>query len=226
MVFQSLLLIIGGYLLGSIPFSYLAGKYFKGKDIRQYGSGTVGGSMVYEHVARWMIVPVGILDILKAALPVWLGMQLGMGTTVSIAAGLAASIGHNWPVFLDFTGGRGLGTFLGIWLVIFPWGFPWMLVFLAAGWLLGDSAPFALLSLASIPLLARWIGGPDYVLPVSIAMLLITIAKRLEANRRPLPAGGGAQQRKVLLRRLVFDRDIASHKEWLNRQPPDDNKKL
>jgi glycerol-3-phosphate acyltransferase PlsY len=223
MVYQSILLVVGGYLLGSIPFSYLAGKYFKGKDIRQYGSGTVGGSMVYEHVARWLVVPVGFLDILKAAFPVWLGFQLEMGASVSIAAGLAASIGHNWPVFLGFTGGRGLGTFLGIWLVIFPWGFPWMLGFLAVGWRLGDSAPFALLSLVTMPLLARWIGGPQYVLPVSIAMLLITIVKRLEANRRPLPAGGRAR-REALLRRLVFDRDIASHKEWLKRKPPDDNK--
>ena len=84
MVIQSIVLIVGGYLLGSIPFSYLAGKYFKGKDIRQYGSGTVGGSMVYEHVARWLVVPVGLLDILKAAFPVWLGFQLGMDTVVSI----------------------------------------------------------------------------------------------------------------------------------------------
>ena len=221
MVFQSILLIVGGYLLGSIPFSYLAGKYFEGKDIRQYGSGTVGGSMVYEHVARWLVIPVGLLDILKAAFPVWLGLQLGMDTAVSIAAGLAASIGHNWPLFLGFTGGRGLGTFLGMWLVIFPWGFAWMLGFLAVGFFLGDSAPFLLLSLITMPLFAVWIGGPDYVLPVSVAMILITVVKRLEANRRPLPDKDDPQRRQVLLRRLVFDRDIASHEEWLRKEPDD-----
>ena len=218
----SILLITGGYLLGSIPFSYLAGKYCKGRDIRQYGSGTVGGSMVFEHVARWLVVPVGLLDILKAAFPVWLGFQLGMGTAVSIAAGLAASIGHNWPIFLGFTGGRGLSTFLGIWLVIFPWGFPWMLGFLAIGFFLGDSAPFALLSLITMPVFSEWISGPDYVLPVSIAMLLITMVKRLEANRRPLPERGDPQRRIVILRRLIYDRDVASHKEWLRREPGGD----
>lgn len=218
MPLQSVLLVIGGYLLGSIPFSYLAGKYFVGKDIRLYGSGTVSGSMVFEHVARWMIVPVGILDILKGAFPVWLGLQLGLDTEVSIAAGLAASIGHNWPLFLGFTGGRGLSTFVGIWLVVFPLGGVWMLVFLGVGWLLGDSAPFALFSLVSLPLFGYWVGGPDYVAPVSGAMLLITIVKRLEANRRPLPEDR-SEERKVLLRRLVFDRDISSHKEWLRREP-------
>ena len=84
----SILLIAFGYLLGSIPFAYLAGKLYKGKDIRRYGSGTVGGSMVYEHVARWLIVPVGLLDILKAAFPVWLGMQLNVEPQVAIADGL------------------------------------------------------------------------------------------------------------------------------------------
>ena len=114
----SIFLIAFGYLLGSIPFAYLAGKYYKGRDIRRYGSGTVGGSMVYEHVARWLIVPVALLDISKAAFPVWLGLQLNVEPWAAIAAGLAASIGHNWPVFLGFTGGRGLGRFLGIWLVV------------------------------------------------------------------------------------------------------------
>ena len=53
------LLLLFGYLLGSIPSGYLAGKWIKGIDLRNYGSGTVSGSMVWEHVARWAVVPVG-----------------------------------------------------------------------------------------------------------------------------------------------------------------------
>ncbi len=57
------LLLLFGYLLGSIPSGYLAGKWIKGIDLREYGSGTVSGSMVWEHVAKWAVVPVGLFDI-------------------------------------------------------------------------------------------------------------------------------------------------------------------
>jgi glycerol-3-phosphate acyltransferase PlsY len=218
MILESILLIAGGYLLGSIPTAFLVGKWLGNLDLRRYGSGTVSGSMVFEHVARWAVVPVGLFDLGKAALPAWLGLQLGLGMPVAAAAGLAAVAGHNWPVFLHFTGGRGLGTFMGVLLVIFPWGFPWMLAFLTVGWLLGDSAPWALASLVTLPVFARFVDGPDVVLPATGTMLLLTLAKRLEANRRPLPPTG-PERRKVILRRLLLDRDIASHKEWIHRRP-------
>jgi glycerol-3-phosphate acyltransferase PlsY len=217
-ILQSALLILGGYLVGSIPAAYLAGKWTKGMDLRRYGSGTVSGSMVWEHVARWAIVPVGLFDLGKCALPAWLGTQLGLGLPVAAAAGLAAVAGHNWPLYLRFTGGRGLGGFMGVWLVIFPWGFPWMLAFLAVGWRLGDSAPWALASMVTLPLLAYFVGGPDVVAPATGAMLLLTLAKRLEANRRPLPSPG-PERRRVILRRLLLDRDIVSHQDWIQRQP-------
>jgi hypothetical protein len=111
---------------------------------------------------------------------------------------------------------------MGVLLVIFPLGFPWMLAFLAAGWLLGDSAPWAMASLITLPLLAHFSGGPSVVVPACGVMILMTLAKRLEANRRPLPPPGPAR-RQVILRRLFFDRDIASHKEWLRRRPEKDD---
>ncbi len=215
---ESVLLVIAGYLLGSIPTAYLAGRWLKKLDLRRYGSGTVSGSMVWEHVARWAVIPVGLFDMAKAALPAWLGLYLGLGLPVATAAGLAAVAGHNWPVFLHFTGGRGLGTFMGLLLVIFPLGFPWMLAFLVVGWLLGDSAPWALAALITLPVFAYLVGGPGIVLPASGVMLLLTLGKRLEANRRPLPSGGH-EQWQVILRRLLFDRDIASHSAWIRRQP-------
>ena len=218
MMLESLLLIAAGYLIGSIPTAYVVSRWLKGIDLRRYGSGTVSGSMVYEHVARWAVVPVGLFDIAKAAFPAWLGLRLGLGMPVAAAAGLAAAAGHNWPIYLRFTGGRGLSCFMGVWLVVFPWGFPWMLAFLAIGWRLGDSTLWALVSLITLPLLSHLIGGPTVVAPVAGAMLLLTCAKRLEANRRPLPPPG-PERRRVILRRLLFDRDIASHPEWINQQP-------
>jgi acyl phosphate:glycerol-3-phosphate acyltransferase len=218
MKFEAALLILSGYFLGSIPTAYFAARAAKRIDLRFYGSGTVSGSMVYEHVAHWMIIPVGLIDIAKAAIPTWLALEMGLGEMVACLTGLAAIAGHNWPIYLGFTGGRGITPFLGVLLVLLPWGFPWMLGFLAIGFLLGDSAPWTLLSLISLPLLITWLKAP-LVLELAIAgMFILTILKRLEANRRPLPVTGPDRWR-VIFRRLLLDRDISNHKEWINRKP-------
>ena len=217
-ILQSALLIAAAYLLGSIPTAYLAGRWLKGIDIRSYGSGTVSGSTVYEQVARWAVIPVGLFDVAKAALPAWLGLRLGLGQPVAAVAGLAAAVGHNWSIFLRFVGGRGLGCFLGVFLVIFPWGIPWLLGFMAVGRLLGSTAEWALASVALLPLFTYVVGGSSVAVCTGAAMLLLTVAKRLEANRRPLPPPG-PERRRALLRRLIFDRDIASHQDWLARKP-------
>lgn len=212
-----LALVLFGYLFGSIPTAYLAGKWIKGIDLRHYGSGTISGSMIYEHVGRLWVAPVGLFDITKGALPAWLGLKLGSGEAISALAGLAGTVGHNWPVFLKFTGGRGISPFLGLLVVLFPWGAPWLLGFLAVGYALGDSAPFTLAGLGSLPLLVYWLNGAPELYWTIGAMLLITLAKRLEANQRPLPPAG-AERRRVIWLRLFFDRDIPNHKEWIHRR--------
>ena len=216
-MFQPVLLIVFAYLLGSIPTAYLAGRWVKGIDLRRYGSGTVSGSMVYEHVHRWLVVPVGLLDISKAALPTWLGIQLGYGEAVAAAAGLAASVGHNWPIYLGFTGGRGISAFMGTLLVLFPWGDLWLLAFLAVGYALGDSAPWALAGIGSMPILVWQQDGSSVIYWLIAAMVAITLIKRLEANRRPLPPPG-AERRQVIWLRLVYDRDIPDHRLWIRRR--------
>jgi glycerol-3-phosphate acyltransferase PlsY len=213
----TLLLCLLGYLLGSIPTSYLAARWTKGIDLRKYGSGTVSGSMLFEHTHRWLIVPVGIFDLLKGTLPTWLALHLGLGLPASIAAGMCAVIGHNWPLYLGFTGGRGISPFLGVMLVLFPWGDLWLLGFLAIGFLLGDSAPWTLASLASLPLLINYLGGDPALYWMVAVMIAITLIKRLEANRRPLPPSG-AKRRRIIWLRLIFDRDIPNHKEWIHRK--------
>jgi glycerol-3-phosphate acyltransferase PlsY len=215
---MGLLLLIGlAYLLGSIPTAYLVSRWARGIDIRRYGSGTVSGSMVYEHVHRWLVVPVGLFDIFKAAFPTWRGLQLGYGEAGAAASGLAAVAGHNWPLFLKFTGGRGLGSYLGILLVLFPWGDVWLLVFLAIGFTLGDSAPWALAGIASMPVLIWYLDGSGALYWLIGAMLILTLVKRLEANRRPLPPPG-PERRRVIWLRLIYDRDIPDHRLWIRRR--------
>ncbi|MDI6694886.1 MAG: glycerol-3-phosphate acyltransferase [Anaerolineales bacterium] len=206
------------YLLGSIPTAYIVAQRARGIDLRRYGSGTVSGSMVYEHVARWLVIPVGLFDMAKGALPAWLSLRLNLGLETAVISGLLAVAGHNWPIFLRFTGGRGLGTFMGVLLVIFPCGFPWLLAFLALGFALGDSAPWALISLLSMPLLARWLNAPPMIDAAIAGMALLTLLKRLEANRRPLPLPGSKRWAVIWLR-LIFDRDIRDHQTWIRRKP-------
>jgi glycerol-3-phosphate acyltransferase PlsY len=210
------LLIIGAYALGSIPTGYLVGRYFKNMDLRRYGSGTPTGSMVYEHVARWAVVPVGLFDVGKAALPTWLGLQTGQD--LAVAAGLVAIVGHNWPLFLRFTGGRGISGFLGVLVVLFPAGTLWLLGLLALGWRLGDSTVWTVAALATLPAFSWFVEGPTVIPAASAAMLAITMVKRVEANRRPLPPHG-PERRRVIARRLLFDRDITSHADWIARSP-------
>lgn len=220
MIASAALLIAGSYLVGSIPTAYLAGRWLKGLDLRRYGSGTVSASMIWEHVARWAVVPVGLFDVGKATLATWLGLLLDLGEPVAVTAGLAAVAGHNWPIFLGFTGGRGLSGFLGILAIVFPWGTLWMLGFLFIGWLLGDSTVWTLPALAGLPLISVLVDGPAFMPLLAALMLAMTFAKRLEANRRPLPPPG-PERRRVIRLRLLFDRDIASHEEWIRRTPSD-----
>jgi acyl phosphate:glycerol-3-phosphate acyltransferase len=214
----SLSLIIGSYLLGSVSSSYLVGRWLGRKDLRNYGSGSLGGSMVYEHVGRLAVVPVVLFDIGKAALPAWLAIRLGLGTAVAALAGMAAVVGHDWPIFLRFYGGRGMGSFAGLLLVLFPWGLVWLTAIMSVGWRLGDSGPLFLFSVITMPLVSRHLGGSEVVTPVCAAMLLVTLLKRLEANRRPLPPAG-SERSQVILLRLLFDRDTLSHERWLRQGP-------
>ena len=207
------LLVVGAYLLGSIPSAYIVGRLLKGIDLRQYGSGTVSGTGVYYHVSKWAIVVVGLFDIAKAALPTWFGLRLGL--PVALVAGLAAVVGHDWPIYLGFKGGRGLSPFMGMLLVAFPWGALLLLVALGVGRLLRYTALAALIALAILPALGWVTGQPSAVAWACLGMLLITVIKRLEANRLPLPPG--AERRRVLVRRLLLDRDVAARESWTDR---------
>jgi len=113
--------IIIGYLLGSIPSAYIATRLAKSKDIRQLGGGNVGGLNVFREVGPWPALAAGIVDVSKGAAAVaiahWL---LAVPPLFVLLAGLAAVVGHNWMVFLKFSGGKGMGPTVGALAMVMP----------------------------------------------------------------------------------------------------------
>ncbi len=101
------------YLLGSVPWGYLALRWRHGVDIREHGSGSIGMTNVLRTGGGRVAVLVLTLDIAKGILAVVLGRAVIGSTEGEVAASLFALVGHNWPVFLQFRGGRGILTGLG-----------------------------------------------------------------------------------------------------------------
>lgn len=108
------------YLLGSVPFGLILGRVLQGVDVRQYGSGSIGATNVWRVAGPFVAVLVLIADAGKGVASVLVGRYLGGGTNAAIAAGLAGVVGHNWPVFLGFRGGRGAATAAGVFACLSP----------------------------------------------------------------------------------------------------------
>jgi glycerol-3-phosphate acyltransferase PlsY len=110
-----------GYLLGSISFSYLAGKVLKGIDIRKHGSGNAGATNTLRVLGVGPGVTVLVLDAIKGVIAVMLARWLGDGSALLLVlCGVAAIVGHNWPVFFGFRGGKGIATTIGVMLTLAP----------------------------------------------------------------------------------------------------------
>jgi acyl phosphate:glycerol-3-phosphate acyltransferase len=112
---------VAAYLLGSIPFGLLVAKVFGGGDVRKAGSGNVGATNVTRVAGPFAGVLTLILDAAKGSVAVWLAAHFsGEAAGWMIAAGLAALIGHCFPVWLRFRGGKGVATAAGMFLMLSP----------------------------------------------------------------------------------------------------------
>ncbi|MDD4875745.1 MAG: glycerol-3-phosphate acyltransferase [Dehalococcoidales bacterium] len=120
-IMKEVIAIVIGYLLGSIPAAYISTRLATGKDIRQLGGGNVGGLNTFREVGLWPAVIVGITDVSKgaaaAAIAYWL---LDLPPLAVMLTGLATVVGHNWMLWLKFSGGKGMGTTIGVLAVLFP----------------------------------------------------------------------------------------------------------
>lgn len=120
--------IISAYLLGSIPSAYLAGRLKKGIDIRQVGSKNMGALNVYYEVGLKEAIVVLLVDVGKGIGAILLARWLEVSLTGQLLAGLTAVIGHTFPVFLKFRGGKGGATTLAILLFVMPKAIPFFIV--------------------------------------------------------------------------------------------------
>lgn len=127
MLFALLLIAVFGYLLGSIPSGYLLVRFFLREDIRQAGSGNIGATNVLRAGGKKLGLATFLVDVLKGSASVWLGGVVGMWLVpqlplreVEALAALAAILGHVFPVWLGFRGGKGVATGFGVFLVAAP----------------------------------------------------------------------------------------------------------
>jgi glycerol-3-phosphate acyltransferase PlsY len=120
MLVKSLLAVLAGYLLGSLPSAYIAGRLVKGRDIRRIGGGNVGTLNTLREVGFIPGLLVFMADADKGALAILVAKWLGVNEVVILIAGLASVAGHSWPVFLGFKGGKGGATGYGIFLALAP----------------------------------------------------------------------------------------------------------
>ncbi len=175
-----------GYLIGSVPFGVLVARLFRLGDLRQIGSGSIGATNVLRTGSRLAAFLTVAGDLLKGTIPVL--VFLNWGDLAGQAAGLGAFLGHCYPIWLKFNGGKGVATWLGVMLGIHP--LTWALVCLT--WLAGAavtriSSVGGLLAAASGPLWLILFGRWEAVLLATILGALVWL--RHHANIRRILAG-------------------------------------
>ena len=111
---------VGSYLLGSVPSALVVGRLLKGVDIRDYGSGSLGATNTLRTLGVWPAVIVFVCDMLKGILPVVIAHAVSDDARLQVVAALGAILGHDFPVFAGFRGGRGVATSLGATTAMMP----------------------------------------------------------------------------------------------------------
>jgi acyl phosphate:glycerol-3-phosphate acyltransferase len=112
------LIILIAYLLGAIPTAYISGRILNSGDIRRMGDENAGAANAYRELCPTAGIIVGVIDAAKGVLAVIIAQSSHTSQNIVMLTGAAAIIGHNWPVFLGFRGGRGVSTALGILFVL------------------------------------------------------------------------------------------------------------
>lgn len=165
-------LVVGSYVLGSIPFGLLLAKLFGGKDVRQHGSGNIGATNVSRVAGPFAGVLTLVLDTAKGAGAVLLVARVtDHRASAMMFAGIAALVGHCFPVWLKFQGGKGVATALGVFLALSP-----LATLATFGVFLVTFVFWRFVSLASLaaaaamPLLIYFLWAPGHAPPLAVSL--------------------------------------------------------
>ena len=183
-------LVLCAYLLGSLPTALLVVRLMTGEDVRRKGSGNVGATNALR-AAGWKAgVAVTLIDVAKGVLAVWLIQRYNPESSWVSAAMLAVVVGHCYPVWLKFRGGKGVAAGFGAFLVIEPISalailVVWFLVLAISRWV----ALASMVASAVFPLALKLIGEPDMVTLISVSAAAVLIIFRHSSNIRKMLAG-------------------------------------
>ena len=188
--------VVCSYLLGSIPFGYILVRVFQGIDVRSIGSGNIGATNVARSGRKGLAIATLVLDAFKGWLPVFLVLTLpGIPVsnaaqlhTLAAAAGLAALIGHTYPVWLGFKGGKGVATGLGLFLALAPMtALIALLIFAATVAVTRYVSLGSILGTASVPAVLCWLERDSFPAPALLlcaaAALLVIFRHRQNIGR-------------------------------------------
>ncbi len=201
MVISAAIAIVIAYLLGSIPFAYIAGRLVKGIDIRQVGGGNIGAVNTLREVGLVPGLLVLVADIAKGSLAVIIALRLDLSLILVFAAGFAAVVGHNWPVFLKFKGGKGAATTIGVLFALVPLEFAISLALILTIIVITSNVRLAVvIGLLVLPLIIWQINGSVMLIAYSAAMFLFLCVRALPSTREAMASVAGKKN-------LIFDRD-------------------
>jgi glycerol-3-phosphate acyltransferase PlsY len=197
MILPCLLIIVVAYLLGSVPSGYVLVRIFRHQDIRQSGSGNIGATNVLRSGGKGLAAATFLMDMLKGCAAVWLGGVIGHLLASGAApdnmralAALFAVLGHIFPVWLGFKGGKGVATGFGVFLVAAPLAaLAAISVFIVVLALSRYVSLASILGAASFPLFAWWLGYGDrlpFFIAVQVAVALLLTVKHHQNIRRLL----------------------------------------
>jgi glycerol-3-phosphate acyltransferase PlsY len=185
----AVLVVVGGYLLGSVPFGYWLIRITKGEDIRQVGSGNIGGTNVWRTYGRYYGIPVVLFDAAKGFVPALVGALL-VGDLTAVLAGGAAMFGHWRPLFLGFQkGGKTVATAGGTFLAVAPLvglvGLSiWIVVFVLSRY----ASLASILTAVAVPFVAI-AAGESWPVVVFAAIVSVAVIVLHRANIARLRAG-------------------------------------
>jgi glycerol-3-phosphate acyltransferase PlsY len=217
MISDIVIAIVIGYFLGSIPSAYLAGRLRKGIDIREVGSKNMGAMNVFYQVGRMEAVLVTLVDLGKGIgailLMRWL-LDIPLNSTFDFLTGLtavAAIIGHIFPVFLKFRGGKGAATAIGVLIFLMPWAVPFLFIVFAITLLITRNPTFSYsLLLIVFPFVAGFIYVDHYGEPLALVFFSIGLGVFLGLQYIPrlkeMHCKTGGDWRKVIRRRSLKER--------------------